>query len=398
MEIRRINVDERPALSFPLQAYAFEASPASAERMARYRDHLPHPEDSITLVAEAGGTALATVSAIPMRQNVRGVVHPMAGIAGVASHPLARRQGHVRALLTRLLGEMRDEGYACSALYPFRPSFYGRFGYAVLAQSRAVTFAPADLGWLLRAELPGEVTWQRIKDGYRTYRDFTLRLLGQRHGFSALPDSRARALGDEDGRWLVTADVAGETVAAATYRIDGYAGDLVADHLLTTSPLSRALLLQFFARHVDQVARIRATVAADETPELWGTDLAIRVEAKVAFPDSPAPMARVLSVEALAGTPVGPGRVAVELVDDPFIGGRYVFDGHDGLLDVARGASVPPAAAAATLTSAGLAALVYGVLDPADVAIRGFGAVPDDAAAELRTIFPRASPYIFAAF
>ena len=52
----------------------------------------------------------------------------------------------------------------------------------------------------------------------------------------------------------------------------------------------------------------------------------------------------------------------------------------------------------ATLTCAGLSGLVYGVLDPDEVGLRGFGAVPDEAANELRVLFPREFPYLFADF
>ena len=63
----------------------------------------------------------------------------------VAAQPLARRHGHVRALLMELLVRMRDTGCALSALYPVRPSFYERFGYVGLPKARTVTFSPADL-------------------------------------------------------------------------------------------------------------------------------------------------------------------------------------------------------------------------------------------------------------
>ena len=84
--------------------------------------------------------ALADASAIPMRQNIRGVVYPMAGVAGVATLPLARRRGYARALVTELLGQMREAGHAVSALYPFRPSFYQRFGDVGLPRTRTVRF------------------------------------------------------------------------------------------------------------------------------------------------------------------------------------------------------------------------------------------------------------------
>jgi hypothetical protein len=60
------------------------------------------------------------------------------------------------------------------------------------------------------------------------------------------------------------------------------------------SPLGRALLLRFFATHIDQVNQVEVRVGADELPELWATDLTTVTKAEVSFPASGAPMARVL--------------------------------------------------------------------------------------------------------
>jgi GNAT superfamily N-acetyltransferase len=396
VKIRRITNEERLTVALPLQVYAFDRSPQSADDLEKFREYLPYAEDSVTLVADEGDAAEAVASAIPMRQNLRGTIHRMAGIAGVATNPLARRRGYIRALMTDLLAQMRDTGHVLSALYPFRPSFYERFGYVSLPASRTVSFSPADLGRLLGTDLPGELAWQRIRDGYDGYRALLQRLLADRHGFATFPDSRAVRERDQDEQWLATARVDGEVVGAVAYRITRHAGEIAADHLLSTGPLGRALLLRFFARHVDQSVKVTTTVAPDEMPELWATDLGTVSEIKAAFP-SHAPMARVLSLDALAGTAVGPGRVAVEVTDDPFVAGSYLLDGSAGALAVTRAApagSVPTA----TLTVAGLSALVYGVLDPVEVAIRGLGRVPEDAAAQLRTMWTRRIPYLAVGF
>lgn len=391
MKIRRISSAERATHSFPLQAYAFDPSPPIAEFKPEW---LAYQEGNVTLLAEDdGGAPQAAATAIPMRQNVRGALLPMAGIAGVATHPMARRQGYVRTLMTRLLGEMRDEGNAVSVLYPFRPSFYARFGYVSLPKRRTATFSPAGLAELLRADLPGTVVWERIGAGYDAFRAFTLSLAERRHGFSVFPDYRAERLRKDDDRWLVTARVGEEITGAATYRVTGYNAELAVDELLVTDALSRALLLRFFAGHVDQVARIAIGVPADELPELWATDLEVVAEGRTGVPDQNAPMARVLSVEALAGIETGPGRVTVEVVDDPLIAGTYTLDGRDGRLAVDAGGTPE-----ARLRAVGLSGLVYGVLDPEELPLRGFGEVPADAAAELRALFPRRVPHIHASF
>jgi predicted N-acetyltransferase YhbS len=393
MKIRQIGTDERQTLALPLQAYAFQSTPLPPAVLELQRDAQRHLAENLTLVAEDDGAAMAVASSIPMRQNVRGTVYPMAGIASVAAHPLARRRGYVRALLTELLGQVRDAGIPVSALYPFRPSFYERFGYVSLPKSRTATFAPADLAHLLRANLDGDLTVERIGGGYPTYRAFTQRLLAQWHGFAVFPDHRAEQLREADDRWLVTARVGDEVVGAAPYRITAHAEDLVADHLLATGAHGRALLLRFFARHVDQVRRIRVTVGADELPELWATDLAAEVESRTTFPDGAPPMGRVLSLDGLAGMAVGPGQVAVEVVDDPFVAGRYLLDGRSGQLDVTPGGQ-----SRAALTVPALSGLVYGVLDPEDIVVRALGTVPPEAAGELRRLFPRRVPYVFSSF
>jgi predicted acetyltransferase len=399
MSIRRLAPEERLTTSFPLQVYSFDETPRPAEDAQSMRDWLPFQEGNRTLVAEADGTTLACVSGIPMRQNLRGAVLPMAGVAGIASHPLARRQGHVRELMHRLLDEMRDEGHMLSALYPFRPSFYERFGYVGLPAPRTATFPPGDLDALLRADLPGELVWQRTGTGYDDYSAYLERRLRERHGFAVLPEYRRLRVREDDNRWLVTARVDGVTEGLLTYRIDGYGGTLHGDDLLATSPLARALLLQFLARHVDQVDRVSVVVAPDDLPELWATDLGVVCETRVTRPDECTPMARVLSMDALAGLPADAGCCRVELTGDRWLDGTYLLDGTTGQLEIRSGASVgavdPPTA---TLTAAGFSALVYGALDPAEVVVRGLGDMAVDAMLELRRLFPRELPYLHARF
>ena len=205
MKIRQITADERADVSFPIQEYAFRASPADEQLRQRRRGRQEYYRGNVTLVAEEDGVAMADASAIPMRQNVRGTVYPMAGVAGVATLPLARRRGFARALVGQLLGQMRDTGHVVSALYPFRPSFYERFGFVGLPRTRMVRFAPEGVAGLLRAGLPGEVTCEPAADGYPAYREFTQRLLAEQHGFCVHPDYMAVQLRDADDRWLVMA-------------------------------------------------------------------------------------------------------------------------------------------------------------------------------------------------
>jgi len=280
-----------------------------------------------------------------------------------------------------------------STLYPFRPSFYGRLGFVGLPHRRVATFEPQGLAHLLGADLPGTVERLPMRDAFDAWDGLILRKLEEQHGWAVF-DAVRKAEFRTDAVWVAVARSGGEVVGAVAYRIDRYGGDLVAQDMLTTGPLGRHLLLQFFARHVDQVGRIVATVGLDDVPELWGTDFTVTTSGVVGFPRSPAPMARVLDLEALAGLPVGEGAVTVEVVGDPLVRGTFRLAGEGGYLAVSQAS----AAAGATLGVAGLSGLVYGVLDPVDVVARGLGRIDTGAAASLRTLFPRAMPYLFADF
>jgi predicted N-acetyltransferase YhbS len=392
MKIRQIAADERADTMFPLQAYAFDPSPWADEVKDDYRRRMAYYRTATSLIAEEDGQALAGVGAFPMQQNVRGVVHSMAGIASVAAHPSARRRGFVRDLLNHLLPLMREQGCTVSALYPFRASFYARFGFVGIPRVRKATFAPAGLGHLVRAELPGSVERLSMAEAFDEYDALTRRLLRERHGFAVWDEVRTAQF-RANKAWVALARVDGEVVGAVQYRIDQFGGDLVAQDLLTTGPLGRALILQFFARHVDQVAQIVLTVSTDEVPDLWGTDMAVVTRGTVGYPREGGPMVRILDMDALNGTPVGDADVTVEVAGDDLIGGVYRLAGDGGELSVSKGSNP-----AATLTAAGLSGLLYGVLDPVDVVSRGLGEVESAALGPLRTLFPREMPYLFADF
>lgn len=162
MEIRQIHDSERQARSVPIQAYAFGRSPAADVR-ERMQENQQFYAEHTTVVAEVDGVAVADASAVPMRQNVRGVIYRMAGIAGVATLPQARRRGYASALVTELLGMMRDNGYPVSTLYPFRPSFYGCLGFVGLPQTKTAVFPLSSVAWLRDAPLAGSVRWGTLK-------------------------------------------------------------------------------------------------------------------------------------------------------------------------------------------------------------------------------------------
>ena len=404
MTIRRVDAKEALTTAGPLQAYAFGATPAPppppptpATGEVRPTAKRRSNDEPLRMVAFEGDQAAAVVVGIQMRQCVRGRTLPMVGISGVAAHPTARRRGYVRTLMDRVHGDLRDAGHVVSTLYPFKMSFYEQFGYVGFPKARRIRLFPDGLPRVLKADVPGEVTFHQIGEVFDTYYDFTERMLSEHHGVSVFSRDGTRGLGDENKHWVAFARHEGEIVGTLLYQTQGFGQELRGAQFLARTPIGRMLLLRWLAVHAEQFESFVFELPPDERPDLWYVDVQYTDETKISRPLFAAPMGRVLSVEGLAGISVGNSLATVEVVDDPFVKGIWTLDGSSGTLDVSSGR---PAAGAptATLTAHGLAGLVYGVLDPHELPLQGYGSVEPAAAAALRTLFPPAAPYLFSSF
>ena len=86
--------------------------------------------------------------------------------------------------------------------------------------------------------------------------------------------------------------------------------ELVAFDFLFDSPAGKYLLLDWIARHLDQVATVKLVLKPDLVGETLFTDIRPDIERYFV-----APMGRVIAVEALAGLPVGDGELNINLTD-----------------------------------------------------------------------------------
>ena len=102
-------------------------------------------------------------------------------------------------------------------------------------------------------------------------------------------------------------------------------------------------------------------------------------------------MGRVLDVAGLGGMETGPGSFTAKISDPdcPWNNGIWKFGGDSGALEVS-----PAQSAECHLTIQGLAALIYGVNDPADFNLRGWGDPSLDVVAVMQSMFPPKLPYM----
>jgi predicted acetyltransferase len=334
-----------------------------------------------------------------MTQQVRGELYDAGAVWGVVTKPAVRRRGHCRRLMERLLETERAEGRVLSCLYPFRASFYERLGYVKFPLPCKVAFDPAMLEPLLKSDLDGEVERVLIGDGYQAYRDYLRRFQQRTHGMGLFVHGEEKRVKKENRSWLALARVDGEVVGLLLYRVEGEEVTkftMRAHRFYYDTSQAKYLLLQWIARHLDQVSEVELWLPPDQHPETWLADLHVARESPPR-----APMGRVVNVAELGGMETGPGRFAARISDSfcPWNEGdrtaglslnkAWQFETVDGRLRVR-----PTGEADCELTVQALAALIYGTHDPADFPFRGWGDPPLGVQSTMRRMFPRRSPHL----
>lgn len=123
-----------------------------AHEAATSDSYPPNPGESRYL-AKVSGTPAAACTVYPM-DIARGTgTLRCGGVAGVGTLPEYRREGAADVLMRSVLEGMRDDGFAVSALYAFRSTYYRRFGYENCGWRWQIK-CPSDRLPRLRGELP----------------------------------------------------------------------------------------------------------------------------------------------------------------------------------------------------------------------------------------------------
>ncbi len=118
------------AMDFLNLVFSMSARPHDFARMlpVLYRPTDEHM--GCNRVVRANGRIRALVGVFPMTWSVGGATLRVAGIGGVAVHPAERGRGHMKALMTRAVEDIRAEGYPVSWLGGQRQR-YQHFGYEI---------------------------------------------------------------------------------------------------------------------------------------------------------------------------------------------------------------------------------------------------------------------------
>jgi predicted acetyltransferase len=323
-----------------------------------------------------------------MTQNMRGKLYPASGVWGVSTHPSVRRKGYCKQAMASLLSGERDSGKAFTNLYPFRESFYERLGYVSFPLIRIAKFAPASLSPLLKMETGGEIDLKLIGDAYDTYREYLAEMREHTHGMGFF-DFGDRSSADRNPFWAALARFDGNIEGLMLYRIMGEEVtkyNFLAFRFYYRTSRARYLMLNWIARHVDQADRVEIWLPADEHPDLWLADIQVKTESVAR-----AAMSRVLDIEKISGMNVGEGSFSVQVIDPlcPWNGGAWQFESSGGILQVLKTIE-----SECQLTIQGLTALIAGTHDPQDFPLRGWGDPKPALQTRMRTMFPKANPFM----
>ncbi len=391
IEIRQVSGEERVDILRQFPGYAFRSSPPLLEETT-CRSMLDERVGSYYLVLYENGAPMACVARVPMTQHVRGKILPMGGIYDVVTHPAARRKGYALRLITQLYADMHAEDYPVTGLYPFRESFYERLGYVTFPQPRWAKILPGNLGGLLKKKLEGEVELALFSESFDEYHAFLQQVQQQRHGMGLFAN-RLLSPGKRRDYWVAFARIDGAIRGVMQYTLRGeqeMAYDLRAARFYYLDLRARNLLLEWLARHVDQARSLEILLPPDEQPETWLADIQVKTTGEV-FTG----MGRVLDVAGLSGIETGPGRFVARIHDPqcPWNEADWLFESVEGGLQVQKSAQP-----GCDLSVQALSALVYGVFDPQDFALRGWGNPDPKQQAVMRAMFPQRQPYLHESF
>ena len=387
--IRRVEGEEMLDILYWLDNYAFRPTPPFPNR-EEWEGQMKSRKGTAYFALFEGGKGVAITACPPFTQNVRGKIFKMGGFADVSTHPEARRKGYSRDLLRFAFEQLVKNGDVISSLYPFRESFYERLGYITFPQSRQAIFKPAALDTLFKNDLGGEVELSLFGDGFDAYRAYIQEMQPQVHGMALFTDVEGQKESAQRNRsWLAQAKVDGDIVGLMVYNFKGEEMmnyDLRAPRFYYRTSQGKYLLLAWLARHIDQAGKVELWLPSYEQPNTWLADIHPKLE-----PVFVAPMGRVLDVSAIGGMKTGSGSFTAQISDPhcPWNNRTWKFEGASGTLEV-----TPAKNARCNLTIQGLSALVFGVNDPADFAIRGWGDPSPELQGVMREMFPPKLPYL----
>lgn len=104
-------------------------------------------EPEWTLCAFVDGQMASMFATIPFTMRAVGNAMAVGGVSAVGTLPEFRRQGHLRAVMTEALRQMRDRGQSVACLWPSQSAIYQRYGYSNISVQRSYSIDTVDIAF-----------------------------------------------------------------------------------------------------------------------------------------------------------------------------------------------------------------------------------------------------------
>ncbi len=392
IEIKEFQGQEDEAIEMAF--YAFYPTPGDLERLTKMKHYF---KDDTSFILYENNKPVSALICKPIPQNVRGKIKPMCGIQNVATNPEARRKGYSKQLMKKSFEHMKENDYVFSTLYPFKESFYEKYGFISFPQVKTAIFSPRQLVPLLDLDLPGNVERLSFKDGFEIYEKFIKEVQNTIHGMGIKHTAEIIRFKDNSSEWLAIAQVEGKVVGIMTYRVAGLWKEFKIRDFFYSNSLGKYLLLQFLAIHGDQVKEIHMiNIKPDDTPETWINDTFWGENGKIISREwVPTCMGRIVQVKMMSGLEVGEGNISVKVTDEycEWNNKTFLLKSDNGVLEVSDTDQFD-----CEMTIQGLSAIVYGCYNLDDFEYKGWGQISEVAKQRIEKLFPKKSPFLHADF
>jgi len=296
MTIKRLDKEPKKNLQ-DLWGYCFDdpTEPTTKEDWDKYFDTLNLGN---SLGYYENGKLASTYVIIDYNMFVRGVLMRMGGIAAVATKPDQRKKGHVSVLLSESLKVMRENKQYISVLYPFKFSFYRRYGYINCADFSWLISTPRNI--LLPKDFhPLEIKEISHDESYELIHPIRKRI-GQKFNFIIFDDAKNwkfHNLSKKSKIYIIIEN--DENVGYFIYKRQKTKGRwdlrLTFQNVVIDSVRAQLTVLDFVKKHTDQNKDFQMNFHGDEPvfdyfDNLWDGD-------DFNYHESGGPMFRVIDIE-----------------------------------------------------------------------------------------------------
>ena len=266
LTVKRLDDTHKEAIK-EVYRYSFpDISQWDAAKWEDYFSSVDLPNSFGYFVDEEG--LVSTLILIDFQLFIRGILMDVGGIAGVATLPKFRRQGHVTALMSEAITKMKNDNQYVSALYPFKHSFYRTYGYEVFGEVKVVKSDPKNIvlpqGFkpLKIRELSKDESFEKVKE---------IRVeVGSRYNLILYKDLTAwKLFGFRDEDKIFVVEDGGKVVGYFIFRFKNLPSgewDFSIDlrEVIVSSEDALLTFLDFIKKHTDQIKEFWWPLLGDE--------------------------------------------------------------------------------------------------------------------------------------